>query len=113
VTGGAEPRTPRIVWERADGSQLQFPLVASPMTVGRDEAADIRVDEALVSRAHARIEKRGDSYVVVDLGSTNLTRVNGEVVLERELRHGDEVQFARAKCRFLLEDGPDPVEGGV
>jgi pSer/pThr/pTyr-binding forkhead associated (FHA) protein len=109
----AETRKPRLVWERADGSQLQFPIVTSPMTVGRDEDADIRVDEALVSRAHARIEKRGDIYVVVDLGSTNLTRVNGEVVLERELRHGDEVQFARAKCRFLLDDGADPVEGGV
>jgi pSer/pThr/pTyr-binding forkhead associated (FHA) protein len=113
VTGATEPRPPRLVWERADGSHLQFPLVSSPMTVGRDEDADIRVDEALVSRAHARIEKRGDSYVVVDLGSTNLTRVNGEVVLERELRHGDEVRFARAKCRFLAEGGPDPLAGGV
>jgi pSer/pThr/pTyr-binding forkhead associated (FHA) protein len=113
VTDAAEPRAPRLVWERADGSQLQFPLVASPMTVGRDEDADIRVDEALVSRAHARIEKRGDSYVVVDLGSTNLTRVNGEVVLERELRHGDEVRFARAKCRFLADGGSDPLAGGV
>ena len=113
MTGAAEPRTPRLVWERKDGSQLQFPLISSPMTVGRDETADIRVDEPLVSRAHARIEKRGDSYVVVDLGSTNLTRVNGEVVLERELRHGDEVQFARAKCRFLVDAGPDPLAGGV
>jgi pSer/pThr/pTyr-binding forkhead associated (FHA) protein len=110
---GAEPRHPRLVWERADGSQLQFPLVSSPMTVGRDESADIRVDEALVSRAHARIERRGEAYVVVDLGSTNLTRVNGEVVLERELRHGDEIHFARAKCRFLLEDDADPLAGGV
>lgn len=113
MTGAVEPRTPRLVWERPDGSQLQFPLISSPMTVGRDETADIRVDEALVSRAHARIEKRGDSYVVVDLGSTNLTRVNGEVVLERELRHGDEIRFARAKCRFLVDGGPDPLAGGV
>lgn len=104
---------PRLVWERADGSQLQFPLVSSPMTVGRDESADIRVDEALVSRAHARIERRGEAYVLVDLGSTNLTRVNGEVVLERELRHGDEIRFARAKCRFLLEGAGDPLAGGV
>jgi len=110
---GAEPRNPRLIWERADGSQLQFPLVTSPMTVGRDESADIRVDEALVSRAHARIERRGETYVVVDLGSTNLTRVNGEVVLERELRHGDEIRFARAKCRFLLEGAADPLAGGV
>jgi len=112
MSAAADPR-PRLVWERADGSQEQFPLVTSPMTVGRDESADIRVDEPLVSRAHARIERRGEAYVLVDLGSTNLTRVNGEVVLERELRHGDEIRFARAKCRFLLEGGPDPLAGGV
>lgn len=109
----SEPRTPRLVWDRQDGSQQTFPLVTSPMTVGRAESADICVDEALVSKLHARIEKRGERYVVVDLGSTNLTRVNGEVVLERELHHGDEVRFARAKCRFLLDGAADPLAGGV
>ena len=83
------------------------------MIVGRDEEADIRVDEPLVSRAHARIERRGDDFFVVDLGSTNLTRVNGEVVGEHQLRHGDEVRFARALCLFISEEAPDPVEGGV
>jgi pSer/pThr/pTyr-binding forkhead associated (FHA) protein len=72
------------------------------MLVGRDEGSDIRIDEALVSRAHARIEARGDSYVVLDLGSTNLTRVNGAVVTESVLRPGDEVRFGRAVCRFEL-----------
>jgi pSer/pThr/pTyr-binding forkhead associated (FHA) protein len=50
---------------------------------------------------------------VCDLGSTNLTRVNGEVVAERELRHGDELRFARARCVFLVEGPSDPVAGGV
>jgi len=71
------------------------------VVVGRDPEADIRIDEPLVSRAHARIEGRGDAFFVVDLGSTNLTRVNGEVVAERRLQHGDEVLFARARCIFL------------
>ena len=71
------------------------------MIVGRDPEADIRIDEPLVSRAHARIEGRGNAFFVVDLGSTNLTRVNGEVVAERQLRHGDELRFARARCFFL------------
>lgn len=82
------------------------------MVVGRDEQADIRVDEALVSRTHARIEPREGGYAVLDLGSTNYTRVNGEVISERNLRHGDEVRFARARCQYL-EDGRDPVADGV
>jgi pSer/pThr/pTyr-binding forkhead associated (FHA) protein len=50
---------------------------------------------------------------VIDLGSTNLTRVNGEIVTERELRHGDEIRFGRAQCQFLRDGGPDVVAGGV
>ncbi len=83
------------------------------MVVGRDPAADIHVEEALVSWAHARLEGRGDGWVVQDLGSTNLTRVNGEVVGERPLRHGDELRFARAVCQFLLDVDPDLLVGGV
>jgi pSer/pThr/pTyr-binding forkhead associated (FHA) protein len=104
---------PRLVWERQDGSRVEFPLTAAVMVVGREADADIQVDEPLVSRAHARIERRGEAYVLLDLGSTNLTRVNGEVVAERELRDGDDVRFARARCRFVAADGADPVAGGV
>jgi pSer/pThr/pTyr-binding forkhead associated (FHA) protein len=98
-----EPPPSRLVWEKPDGSRLDFPLSARPLVVGRDDEADIRVNESLVSKAHARIEPRGDGYVLYDLGSTNLTRVNGEVVYERELKHGDEVRFARARCTFLVD----------
>lgn len=105
--------SPRLVWERADGSKLEFALSAAVMVVGRDDSADIRVDEPLVSRAHARIERRGDAYFVLDLGSTNLTRVNGEVVAESVLRDGDELLFARARCRFLVGAGEDPIAAGA
>ena len=108
-----DAKVARLVWERTDGSRVEFPLTAGIMVVGRDPIADIRVDEPLVSRAHARIERRGEGYVVLDLGSTNLTRVNGEVVTERALRHGDEVRFARARCLFLADGATDPLAGGV
>jgi pSer/pThr/pTyr-binding forkhead associated (FHA) protein len=105
--------SPRLVWKKTDGSEVEFPLEGAVIVVGRDEEADICVDEALVSRTHARIERREDRFYVLDLGSTNLTRVNGEPVTERELRHGDEVKFARAVCQFLNEATRDPVAGGV
>jgi len=107
---GSSP--PRLVWEKGDGSRVEFPLIADVMTVGRDETADIFVDEPLVSRLHARIERRGQGHVVIDLGSTNSTRVNGQPVSERILASGDEVRFARARCLYLLEV-VDPVAGGV
>ena len=100
------PPAARLVWSpTAGGEAVTFDLRPQPMLVGRDEDSDIRIDEPLVSRAHARIESRGDGYVVLDLGSTNLTRVNGAVVTECVLRPGDEVRFGRAVCRFELTPG--------
>jgi pSer/pThr/pTyr-binding forkhead associated (FHA) protein len=97
----------RLVWERPDGGRVEFPLDGEAHDVGRDEDVAIRVDEPLVSRRHARVERRGAGWVVVDLGSTNFTRVNGERVRrERELEHGDEVSFGRAKLVFLADPQP-------
>ena len=96
----------RLVWHRPDGQEVAFALDGEALEVGRDEDVPIRLDEPLVSRRHARIEKRGEAWVVVDLGSTNFTRVNGERLRrERELAHGDELRFGRAKCVFMA--GPD------
>ena len=99
------PPPARLVWLRSDGTEVPFDLRPQPTLIGRDDGADIRLDEPLVSRGHARIEARGDGYVVLDLGSTNLTKVNGAVVTERILRDGDEVRFGRARCRFELTSG--------
>ncbi len=94
----------RLVWERSDGRRVEFPLAGDALEVGRDEEIAIRLDEPLVSRRHARLERRGEAWVVVDLGSTNFTRVNGERVRrERELAHGDELTLGRARCVFLVE----------
>ncbi len=104
----------RLVWERNDGSRREFPLTSGVMIVGRDEGAEIRVDEPLVSLLHARIEHSREGFVLIDLGSTNLTRVNGDVVGRRELRHGDLLRFARARCTFLEAGGEgysDPASG--
>ncbi len=92
----------RLVWERPGAAAVEFPLEGDSLEVGRDDDVAIRVDEPLVSRRHARLEKRGDGWVLVDLGSTNFTRVNGERIRrEQELADGDELTFGRARCRFL------------
>ena len=92
--------TAKLIWEKSDGSTVEFPLTAEVTSIGRDAEADIVIDEPLVSRIHARIERRGDQCVLIDVGSTNLTRVNGDVVVEHALSSGDVVRFARAYCRF-------------
>ena len=92
----------RLVWQRSDGGKVEFPLDGEEHELGRDEDVAIRVDEPLVSRRHARILRRGEGWVVVDLGSTNFTRVNGQRVRrEQELENGDEIRLGRSKLTFL------------
>jgi pSer/pThr/pTyr-binding forkhead associated (FHA) protein len=52
------------------------------------------------SRQHARIEVRGDTYVIVDLGSTNGTLVNGEQAAERALDGGDRITIGTSVLEF-------------
>jgi pSer/pThr/pTyr-binding forkhead associated (FHA) protein len=99
-----------LVWTKPEGGPVEFPLDGAPVEVGRDEAAAVRIDEPLVSRRHARIERRGAAWFLVDLDSTNFTRVNGHRLRrEHELEDGDELQFARARCVFRVV----PPEGGA
>ena len=101
--GSGGPEAPaRLVWAKGNGDRAEYPLDREVLLVGRDPAADIRIDEPLVSRSHARLERRGAAWFVIDLGSTNYTRVNGAVVAERELRSGDELVFGRARCLFVV-----------
>ena len=91
----------RLVWERPGGAAVEFPLEGDALEVGRDDDVAIRVDEPLVSRRHARLDRRGEAWVLIDLGSTNFTRVNGERLRrERELADGDRLTFGRAQCVF-------------
>jgi pSer/pThr/pTyr-binding forkhead associated (FHA) protein len=68
--------------------------------VGRLPDCGVQLGDASVSRHHAEVRSRGDGFVVVDLGSTNGTRVNGVRVDERELRDGDEVRFGTVRVQF-------------
>ncbi len=93
--------TAQLVWRRGEDDLVEFPLDEDVLEVGRDEGVAIRIDEPLVSRRHARLERRDGVWTVRDLDSTNFTRVNGQRIRrEQELSDGDELQFARARCQF-------------
>ena len=82
--------------------------VEGNILVGRDPAADLSLAEAGVSWQHARIEDRGDSWAVVDLGSTNGTSVNGNVLHgEHTLAPNDKLVFGTTVVRFEMQDAAD------
>lgn len=53
-----------------------------------------------VSRNHAEVRPRGNGWLVVDLGSTNGTRVNSTRISSHELSDGDEITFGNTLVRF-------------
>lgn len=78
-----------------------FPLFMDEMTIGRDEQANICLDDASVSRLHARVYRSGESIELADLGSTNGTWVNGENCTRRTLEDQDHVQIGSSVAKFV------------
>jgi predicted component of type VI protein secretion system len=73
----------------------KFYLLEGPeISIGRDNTNTIAINDAEVSRRHARMELRGATYAIQDLGSTNGTFVNGTRVNGMQpLTPGDSVAF--------------------
>lgn len=101
-----------------------------PVTLGRDELADLPLSDASVSRNHARIELLGDDEVMVtDLGSTNGTRIDGRAIGRALLPPGAQLELgsvtlrldtipqseiehlARVRARLRRAEGRDPLTG--
>jgi predicted component of type VI protein secretion system len=72
-----------------------FEMVRTPVTIGREEGNTIQLNDERVSRFHLKIQEDHDRIVLTDLDSTNGTRVNGEDVQLRILRHGDLISIGR------------------
>ncbi|MGI8709963.1 MAG: FhaA domain-containing protein, partial [Acidimicrobiales bacterium] len=70
------------------------------VTVGRRNDSTLQMADPNVSRDHAEIRPNGTSWLLVDLGSTNGSRVNGARVSSQELREGDEIAFGNTVLRF-------------
>jgi hypothetical protein len=82
----------------ADGSRLDVP--DEPFTVGRAPDCDLVLADPTVSKHHFELRHRGADVVLVDLGSTNGTRVNDLVVRDRVLADGDCIQVGASTLRF-------------
>ena len=78
------------------------------VVVGRDPATDVTVADGSVSRKHARLERRGDLWFVVDQGSANGTFLDSARIGESSLRSGQELRFGAVPFRLEIEGGPVP-----
>lgn len=84
----------------ADGTRIT--IGAEPVTIGRLPECGVVVTDPNVSRRHAEVRRQGSEVVVVDLQSTNGTRVNGVPVRERVLTDGDEITVGTTAIRYEM-----------
>jgi adenylate cyclase len=86
------------------GRTMGFPPEKSVMVLGRENSCDIVVREKTASRRHARIERRGAQYVLVD-ESTNGTYVAIEGDREMLLRRDSVMLRGRGKIALGISTG--------
>ncbi|MDP2343348.1 MAG: FHA domain-containing protein [Deltaproteobacteria bacterium] len=93
----------RLVIYRGDELLAEHELARAVIGLGRHPENDIVLDDRTLSRFHARIEKRADTYVVVDLGAQNGVHKNGErIEKESELASGDRIELGRYVAVFEI-----------
>jgi pSer/pThr/pTyr-binding forkhead associated (FHA) protein len=94
-----DTHTPHLVVHVPDRTwAVQF--TKESMTLGRGEGNDVPIHDESVSLNHALIERRGDSFVIRDAGSSNGTWLGKQRVEEHWLRDGDILSLGRAKLVF-------------
>ena len=76
-------------------------LDAATLVLGRSVKCDVQIDQESVSRAHSKITNNGKSIAIRELGSTNGTYVNDELVETRVLGDGDLIKIGRTIFKFL------------
>jgi len=76
-----------------DGREREIRVDGTQLTIGRSSDNGLTLDDARVSRHHARLRARHGMLVLTDLDSTNGVRVNGVRVAEVVLGVGDRIEI--------------------
>jgi hypothetical protein len=98
-TGQGEPR---LIVERAPGHTPGMEYdVGDGAVLGRGDQAEIRLEDPFASSRHARLIRQGGIVVLEDLGSTNGTYLNEELVTgPQPLHQGDRVRIGDSEFMF-------------
>ncbi len=89
-----------LIERSGPSSGRRHPLHAGTWTIGRTGDADLVLDHADVSRAHARLRVDDHQAEIEDLGSKNGIRIAGRRVEREPLEHGVELEFGELVVAF-------------
>ena len=92
--------TPRILVTRDGDTVAEHELTEREYVIGRNELADIIVEDTYVSKIHAMLKIYSNAVVLLDLNSTNGTTVNSRVVQKTILRNNDVITLGHYKLKI-------------
>jgi hypothetical protein len=95
---------PKLLVERAPGHQSGVAYgLDETVTLGRGDV-EIRLDDPFASSRHARISRQGPVVVIEDLGSTNGTYLNDELLTgPQPLHDGDRIRIGDSEFSYVQE----------
>lgn len=83
---------------------MEYPIKKTYAVIGRSRDATVPLKDPMVSREHAAIVFHEDAFILQDLDSTNGTYMEGALIKERELSHGDKFNLGTTVLQFVLQD---------
>ncbi len=97
---GAPPPEPERELVTLTLAGRTHPITSRSVVIGRSRECDLRVSDGNASRRHAEVVQEGATYLVVDLGSTNGTELNGRRITREKLADGDRITIGATDLVF-------------
>jgi pSer/pThr/pTyr-binding forkhead associated (FHA) protein len=89
----------------------QWPLMGEIVSIGRGPTNDLTLPaDSKISRTHAELRRRDGQWILVDLGSSNGTKVNNRPIEQHLLRAGDRIQLGGSTILFAPGEDPNATE---
>jgi transcriptional regulator with GAF, ATPase, and Fis domain len=98
---------PRIQVAAGPLAESTYFLTETEVRIGRDPSNSLAISDLSLSRRHCVLAREDDGYKVRDLDSRNGTYVNGRVISEKRLSHGDQISVGESVLVFLLQEETD------
>lgn len=95
-------RAAMLITFSGPGKGARYLLDEGETRIGRDKSSAILLDDITVSRNHAVISNVNGNIKIVDSGSLNGTYLNGSLVSQSTLNHGDELQIGKYRLHLYL-----------
>lgn len=94
----------KLILLNPNGPEQEFDLAKTSISLGRSNTNDIILNDVRISRNHAILESTPHGITLVDLGSSNGTRLNGVRIERATLKPGDTISLGNQQLKYRVED---------